>query len=137
MENKIPLPTDNIFKFYALFGLMLFVTSLAGSLYLTKSTNALLFQGAIELEGLNLIEKPSSLEKTKKDLLERKLEIAIEDKKFLRQALGVLIGLSIGLMIYGFHRWHTKIQPLQDELLALQIKKTRREMSSFKWPRIR
>jgi len=132
MENKIPLPTDNIFKFYALFGLMLFITSLAGSLYLNKSTNALLFQGAIELEALNLIEKPSSLEKTKKDLLERKLEIAIEDKKFLSQVLSAMIALSIGLMVYGFHRWHTRIQPLQDELLELQIKKTRREMSASK-----
>ena len=137
MENKIPLPTDNIFKFYALFGLMLLITSIAGSLYLNKSTNEFLFQNAIELEALDLIEKPSALEKTKRDLLERKLKIAIEDKKFLLNALGVIIGISIGLMIYGFHRWHTRIQPLQDELLELQIKKTRREMSSFKKPRIR
>jgi len=26
MESKIPLPTDNIYKFYALFGLMLLIT---------------------------------------------------------------------------------------------------------------
>jgi hypothetical protein len=28
MENKIPIPTDNIFKFYALFGLLLCIFSI-------------------------------------------------------------------------------------------------------------
>lgn len=32
MENKIPLPTDNIYKFYALFGLLLLVFTIGAAL---------------------------------------------------------------------------------------------------------
>ena len=36
MESKIPLPTDNIYKFYALFGLLLFIFAFGGCYIKTK-----------------------------------------------------------------------------------------------------
>jgi len=39
MESKIPLPTDNIYKFYALFGLLLFITSGLTVVWNSNTTN--------------------------------------------------------------------------------------------------
>lgn len=62
MENKIPLPTDSIYKFYALFGLLLFIFSIGSTIYVSRSTNELVFTSAIEFETLKVIEKPTSVE---------------------------------------------------------------------------
>lgn len=52
MESRVPLPTDNIFKFYALFGLLLTIFSAGSVLYVNKSTNDLAFEIAVEYETL-------------------------------------------------------------------------------------
>ena len=52
MLNRVPLPTDNIFKFYALFGLLLVMFGIGSTLYVSKSTNDLVFGIAVEYETL-------------------------------------------------------------------------------------
>ncbi len=50
MESKIPIPTDNIYKFYALFGLVILISCIAAFLYVYSSTNELIFKKAIEYQ---------------------------------------------------------------------------------------
>ena len=32
------------------------------------------------------------------------------------------------MMLYGFKKWHTEVQPIQDEIARLNLKKLQREI---------
>lgn len=128
MENKVPLPTDSIYKFHALFGLLIFIFCIGATLYLTRTTNELIFTSVIEYETLKTIEKPTSVEAAKRQGIEKRVEIALADKEFFLAAIGVIAGVGIFSMFYGFSKWHRKIQPIQDEMARLQLEKLRHEV---------
>ena len=117
MENKIPIPTDNIFKFYALFGLLLFVFSAGAIIYVTRTTNDLVFQTRVDVESIKQITTPSEVDLAKKTMLEKRLEVALADRNFFVIAIGVIAGIGTILMFYGFRTWHRDVQPVQDEML--------------------
>jgi hypothetical protein len=131
MENNIPLPTDSIYKFYALFGLLLFIFSIGSTIYISRSTNDLVFTSAIEYETLKAIEKPTSVEIAKRVGIEKRVEIAPADKKFFLYSLGVIAGLATFAMIYGFTKRHRDIQPIQDETARLQFEKLKLEVAGL------
>lgn len=127
MESKIPLPTDNIYKFYALFGLMLLITCIIGVVLVSTSTNDKLHSLVKEYESIPGTKE----EKENSDLakvIEKRLEIQVSNKKLFLRGLGASIGFAIMLSGYGFRQWHTKIQPKQDEYFELQLEKLRREV---------
>jgi hypothetical protein len=128
MQNRIPLPTDNIYKFYALFGLILFIFGFSSMIFLNKSTNDLVYKTVISVEALESIDKRSPIQEAELAIIKKKQKIALSDKQFFLYCIGCLIGGALLLMYYGFHRWHTKIQPLQDELTELTVKKLRNEL---------
>ncbi|MES1190468.1 MAG: hypothetical protein ABUS47_05235 [Steroidobacter sp.] len=128
MESRIPLPTDNIYKFCALFGLLLTVFSIGSMIYVNRSTNELVFSSIVELKQLETLKQSSVIEQTKLDMLTKQLEIAQADKKVFQKALSALVGVAFWLAVYGFWKWHFYIQPMQDELLKLQIKKLKAEL---------
>lgn len=128
MESKIPLPTDNIYKFYALFGILLLVTSIVALVYTNQSTNALLFSNIIALEELKLKENPSPLDDKRQAVLQRQRDIAISDRNFFNIAIGCLVAVATFAMWFGFRRWHNVIQPKQDRLLDLQIQKAEQDL---------
>lgn len=141
MESRIPLPTDNIFKFYALFGLLLFIFSCGSTLYVTRSANEVVFSIAPELEGLKQIEKPTPAEIIRIVVLKKKLEITLSDRKFLTYSVGVIAGISLLLIIYGFRKWHIGLQPVLDrtakvqlEIAELQLEKLKREIAAEQKP---
>jgi len=128
MDNKIPLPTDNIYKFYALFGLLLLVTSIASFIYLHQTTNALLFETEIIVEELNDKKDISLNEARRQSFLQHRIDIAKKDRDFYNNGLAVLLVISAVAMIYGFSQWHYVVQPKQDKLLDFQIQKAEQEL---------
>lgn len=132
MENKIPIPTDNIFKFYALFGLLLFIFSASSIIYVTRSANELVFQSVVEVEAIKQIQNPSPVDKAKLQILEKRLEISASDKIFYIKGIGAITGISVVLMIWGFTKWHRDVQPIQDEMAQLQLEKLRHEVKQLK-----
>lgn len=128
MESRIPLPTDNIYKFYALFGLLLAIFGAGATIYVNKSTNDLAFAIAVEYETLKADPARSVSQETRFQVLEKKLEIARSDKKFFSYGLGVVIGLGLIMVWYGFKRWHTEVQPIQDEIARLTLEKLKRDI---------
>ena len=128
MLGRIPLPTDNIYKFYALFGLILFIFGWSSVIYLNKSTNEFGFEAVIEHAALDAIEKRTAKQEAIKVALKRKVEIAATNKKFFLYCISAIIALSLYLMFYGFRQWHTKVQPVQDEIAELTLKKLRAEV---------
>lgn len=121
MESKIPLPTDNIYKFYALFALLLFIFSVGMMVFNGQSTNRLIFDSVIEKQKL-LSEAPESpVSKAKIAVLDRQLEIATSDRDFARWFFAILAGGAFWLGFYGFKRWHNEIQPRLDETGRIQL----------------
>lgn len=127
MESKIPLPTDNIYKFYALFGLMLLITSILGVVWLGTSTNEKVHSLVKEYQAIPGTQEEKDNNEFAK-LIEKRLEIQISNKQLFLRGFGVTIGIAIMLSWYGFRQWHTKIQPKQDEYFELQLEKLRSEV---------
>jgi hypothetical protein len=132
MENRVPLPTDNVYKFYALFGLLLVIFALSAGIYTTKTTNDQMFVAIVELEELESIATPSPKELAKRAVIERQMELAKSDRQVFYWG-GIALGVmgAIGMM-FGFERWHSVIQPKQDELVELQLMKLRHEVAQLK-----
>jgi hypothetical protein len=135
MESRIPVPTDNIFKFYALFGLLLFAFSCGSILFVNATSNAAIMASIPELESLRELAELSRSEKAKVAVLERKIEITNANRGFYNKVIGIFAGLAMIAMAYGFQRWHTRVQPVLDEtakvqldLAKMQLEKLRREL---------
>jgi hypothetical protein len=128
MENRVPLPTDNIFKFYALFGLLLTIFAAGSILYVNKSTNDLAFEIVVEYETLKADPMRSVSQEAHFQVMERKLEIAAKNKGTFMFCLSVITTAGIWMMGYGFRKWHTEVQPVQDEIARLNLKKLRQEV---------
>lgn len=138
MESRIPIPTDNIFKFYALFGLLIVVFFMGSVFYINNTSNAVVYDSLPELEGLKQLSTPTRTDQVRIALLERKLEINQSDKNVLLYIAGGFLTLGGLLTGYGFLQWHRKIQPLQDrrakvelEIAELQLAKLRNEMKAI------
>ena len=132
MQDKLSIPTDNIYKFYALFGLVLFIFSASGVLYVNKITNELLFSTIVEKETIEVIEHKNAVDEAKLKMIEKRQEIAISDKKFFFSCFNVLVVIATSLSIYGFWIWQRVLQPIQDETAKLQLEKLRIEVDNMK-----
>ncbi|NOH82148.1 hypothetical protein F0231_20785 [Vibrio sp. RE86] len=130
MESRIPLPTDNIYKFYALFGLLLVVFASGALLYVNQSTNNLVYDLTVEYKKLiHIPEEVRSLEDTARvQIIESKLKVSQSNKNFFIACIGVIIAIGSLMVGYGFRTWHKVIQPMQDELTRLSIKKLKQEV---------
>ena len=133
MEDKIPLPTDNIYKFYALFGLALFIFCAGAVIYIVRTSNDLVFRMNIELATVKQIAKPLDADIVKEKFLEAFIKGTVTDRKFFTYVLGGFFGLAMCSMFYGFKKWHKKVQPIQDEMLKLQVEKLRYEVKALKF----
>jgi hypothetical protein len=131
MESRIPLPTDNIFKFYALFGLLLLVFGLGAAIYNTKSTNEFLTTAVVEIETIKAVTGPTLGQVARRQVLERLIEVAKSDKEFFRWAIAIVVSGGFWMMVFGFRMWQTKVQRVQDELTALQFRKLRSEVAQL------
>lgn len=132
MQSKVPLPTDNIYKFYALFGLLLLIASfyLFMSNYndhRTRQHNRL-----IEISKLEAIGSLSKEQASLKELLNVQEKIDQENRKYYSKWISFFIALSIILIGYGFLMWQFIVQPKQDKLLELNTEKLEIELKILK-----
>lgn len=121
MESRIPLPTDNIFKFYALFSMFVFVSVFCGMVYNTSRTNELIYSTYIDQAALGEKELPSASDGAKEVMLQKRLDVALSDHKFFRNSLAAVAAFAFWLSIYGFYRWHWHVQPMLDEAQKVHI----------------
>lgn len=125
MQPNVPVATDSLHKFLALFGLVLIVSSIIGIVLMGWSSNEQIFAAAREFAHTD----PSHSEamKTYADAMVKKAEITASDRKLLIYALSGVIAFGTFIAGIGFIQW-SRIQPLQDELLELQVAKARVEV---------
>ena len=134
MESRIPLPTDNIFKFYALFGLLIFIFGFSAAIYTTKSANDFLSGAVVDFEELKSLSTSSVRETARRQILQRQIEVAKTDRDFFRLGCSFISACGFWGMIYGFRKWHKEVQPRLDEISELQLQKLRHEVSQLKLP---
>lgn len=130
---KIPsLPTDNLYKFLALFGLVLFITGLYFFNDLEKST----FRNIDELkirEALNEYAGELKLDSVaqfeiRQDSIRIKHDINVLSKdleSFKKNMIGYFVILIFGglLSVFGFGRWYYKLQKFQDRIIENEATK--------------
>lgn len=125
MNSNLVIPTDNPFKFLAIFGLVLF---LAGPFFVIASVNALndtIFQAkesAYQAEAKNLPYKNQLILD-----LERKVEIAVSDHDFRIASSAVVSTTGIFMMLIGFFVWFCRIHPFEERLRKMQALKLKLE----------
>ncbi|GEM_PF-906487 len=125
MQPNVPVPTDSLYKFLALFGLVLMISSLLGTVALVRSSNQQIFEAAKEVAAIGTPQSKEAEDYVK--AMQRKAVIAAEDRDGLAWLLAICGAIGVAFSIAGFTRWH-KIQPLHDELLELQVAKARMEV---------
>lgn len=131
MESKIPLPTDNIYKFYALFALFVFIFSIGAILYINQTHNDRVLLLYPELEALKHSQDLSPRDQTRRDLLQTLFEVQKSDLKFYKSALGLLSGIAFWGMMYGFWCWHRKVQPRIDEANRIQLEISKLQLAKL------
>lgn len=128
MEGKIPLPTDNIYKFYALFGLLLLITCIGSFTYVYQTSTELLFEDIGTIATLAAKEDLSAEEINRKQLVQKRIDITVKNRETFNVVIGIATGLALSLLWFGFQKWHCELQPKLDRLLDLQIAKAEREL---------
>lgn len=132
MENKIPLPTDNIYKFYALFGLLLLVFSIGAALYVNRTTNDLVFDRIVTRQLLRNDPAPNAEQRIRLIVTERQIEIANSNRLFFLFGLGVLGAVGGCCIGYGFRKWHTEVQPVLDETSKVQLELSKLQLAKLR-----
>ena len=126
--QSIPIPTDNLYKFLALFGLVLLVTVLLGSLYSTTSTNQKIMTYVEKIESIQAAHE-TEIKAGSVAVYEKLINVASKDRKFHTISLSIIGSLGVLMMLTGFHRWYTYYQPKHDQILELTIKKLELEIA--------
>ncbi|MPW31260.1 hypothetical protein F9L16_20000 [Agarivorans sp. B2Z047] len=134
MQSRIPLPTDNIYKFYALFGLLLLISGMTLFLINYSGVQQRASDRFLELSVLEELKEPSVGQLAKIELLTIQAKVDKSNNAWYSKFIGAFIGISITLIVFGFWKWHTIIQPRQDKLLDKQIEKLELEIAALQKP---
>ena len=129
MTPKIPIPTDNIYKFYALFGLSLLIASIVSFSIIATSANEEFYKLMKENYKITYVEKSENKSNLIK-IIESQMVNQVTRTKSFSYYLGWATGFSFVLMLFGFGMWQFKIQPRQDEYFNLQIKALEKEIEN-------
>lgn len=124
MQPNVPVPTDNLYKFMALFGLVLIISALFTAAYVHVNVNNKHFNYVDVYYGPTKRSEPDQA-KFKKHI-ESQVEELHESTEIAMALSGGALAIGGWLCFLGFQRW-AKIQPLHDELLELQVAKARKE----------
>jgi len=121
------VPSDSFYKFLAISGLVLVVTAFWGVITQGTQTNDIVFTSAPEIAALEANQTPTPSEKTRLEVLKRRLQVAVDDKKTIGNYCTALAALGALIGYVGFSLWYTKIQKHQDRLLNLQVLEAERK----------
>lgn len=125
MNPNIPIPTDNIYKFYALFGLTFFIVCSICFTQIYKDHR----EGILH----RIDQYDNARNKDEQQVIVNVMKS--DHKDFVVIKYGVIFGLLVGAaaMAYGFSRWH-EVQKAQDELTKLQLRKLTLDLNNARKP---
>ncbi len=130
MDSRISIPTDNIHKFYAIFGLVICISAATLFVIAYNFHHQETVTISTELAKLNTLGDLAPYQEAYKDILEKRLEIGASNKDFYMKTISAILAIGIVSIFFGFIRWHFEVQPKLDELTNLQIQKLKAELSN-------
>lgn len=150
---KIPeVPTDNLYKFLAITGLILFITSTGYVIYSKVNVGRQLIdiesqRQRLIIDNTTIAKELTWLFKDKMDIKEYRVYLSkhadlnnknieiwrldnirtniIEWHKYIELPLLLLVVVSIVIMAYGFEMWKKKLQIYQDEIIKNEAEKSK------------
>ncbi|WKC35372.1 hypothetical protein QYM18_12870 [Ectopseudomonas chengduensis] len=132
MENRIPLPTDSLYKFVALFSMSLVIGAFYLTFYASDSSNAVIYDNWSELSSLESLKEPNAEQAARKQLLEKRIEVAVEDRKtFVNLAVFLAMVGTLGVYI-GFAFWIRKQQKVADQMAQNQLELSRLQLLALR-----
>lgn len=132
MNPNIPIPTDSVHKFYAGFGLVVFIASLIAAVYIHNSTNEKVinwFEVSVKLEKL---ENKTEVDIAQLKRIEELIDVTKKDRKTFLYFLFSASFFGLFVAGWGFQAWEKKIQPLLDKKMELEIELLELEIISKK-----
>lgn len=130
MTPKLPVPTDNIYKFLTLFGLTLIALSLTLAVLNVNFANEEIWRKANAYFDLQAEVGPSKAEREK--LILNDIDRLNTDREVGKWFLSGIFIIGFCMSIFGFYKWIRKVQPAHDELLELEREKLRLEIQALK-----
>ena len=128
MQPALPIPTDNIYKFACIFGLVLIVTSVFS---FATSYSWSLDRKIRHYEATLLLEAKEQRTKAEDEVLamhKKLIELTRSNEKSANNSLLFVLVLGIALSFYGAWKWYSLIQLRDDELMTLQLRKLKIEV---------
>jgi hypothetical protein len=129
MTPSLPIPTDNIYKFACLFGLVLIVSSIFALVSVYTSSLDRKIHYAEVIIPFKVKPQPTDTEKEYIKLYEQLIEVAKKNEKTASVCVGVVLGIGVILCYVGATKWYRIIQKRDDKLANLQIKKLEAEIA--------
>lgn len=106
MDPKVPISTDNIYKFQATFGLVLIITGFVLLVVNGQYSNKIIFSTAEEW--MNLDELSQQAEQREK-LYQRKIDITKSNRFLFNLAIGALLAMGCIVAGSGFLKWSKQL----------------------------
>ena len=134
--NFPTLPTDNLYKFIALLGIVIILFSFYLPFQSAKKSQELLREVDSVMKVIDLMpqkERVKAYETTYKKLEELKF-ILEKDKPFYLSVYVVGGTIGIILTISGFRMWYKRVQKYQDKILENQANELLKEKEKNKNP---
>jgi len=131
MQPSLPVPTDNIYKFSCLFGLVLIVSAIFA---FVTSYSSSLDRKVKHLEVMIPLEAKENRTKAENDLLalhKRLIEVTKLNEQMTIWPVAVVMVLGLSLSWYGAKKWNQVIQTSDDKLADLQIRKLEAEVAKL------
>lgn len=132
MTPSLPVPTDNLYKFACLFGLVLVVTGVFSFVAVYASSlerKAALMEAIFTLE--DKLEKPM-VEQKRLFLNQTLLEKTANDESFANKLLGVVLGSGFLLAGWGWWNWKRVVHPRDERVAVLQVEKLELEVGRLR-----
>ena len=122
----ISVPTDNLYKFMAIFGLVCIVSAAIG-IMLARDSNVNVWKQSVEnnYKIQISIKKPTEREKEILDLYSEQLSGLIESSNnkmdFVVSRMLYLATFGLFVSGFGFFFWYRKKQVYEDEIIVLEL----------------
>ncbi|WP_415911643.1 hypothetical protein [Neptuniibacter sp. QD37_11] len=121
MSPGLSVPTDNIYKFYTLFGFTLLVSTLLGYVYVYDSSRTKMVQWTLEILEYEAGGSGEVVNPEKKELLLQLVNVEKENRQTYQKVLALVSGFALFLFVIGLYKWQNEVQPREDDLYKLRI----------------
>lgn len=126
MEPKLPLPTDSLYKFCALFGLALMIAGMALFVINLNTSNARI---TLNAEAYYSVSDDDPYKGERQKMYQNRIDVTRKDQEFYKPAIGAIIGAGLAISMFGFTVWGLRVQPIQLKMLELEKEKLELEVA--------